>query len=102
MEKRLAAAKQKTIKILLVAVPFKQQLGMDAIGSVEVNNYLEATYVDGTDVRLLDMNRMRRELDFGYPDLLNEGHVNGAGAKKVTACLADFILENYDTAVWEG
>lgn len=43
------------------------------------------------------MNRYYKELDFGYADLFNEGHVNKAGAEKVSEFLADYIQKEYDS-----
>ena len=42
------------------------------------------------------LNRLWEELDFGYGDLYNEGHVNESGADKVTACLLEYLREHYD------
>lgn len=95
-EKILELAREKDIKILLVGVPFKEQLGMDSLQMIKVNNYLENVYVDDDNIRLLDMNRMWEELDFGYADLYNEGHCNRGGAKKVTSCLAEYLMNTYD------
>ena len=101
-EKILSLAEEKDIRILLTTVPFKEQLGMDSLRLIEINNYLRNEYVDGGGLRLLDMNLLWKELDFGYGDLLNEGHCNAGGAAKVTACLAEYIIDNYDLAELGG
>lgn len=98
LEKLLALLKERNIPLLFVSVPFKIQMDLDSIEQVKINNYLRENYVNGDTVRLLDMNRMWQELDFGYDDLFNEGHVNASGADKVTACLVDYLKENYDLA----
>lgn len=98
LEKLLALLEEKDIPLLFVSVPFKIQMDLDSLEQIKINNYLRENYVNGDTVRLLDMNRMWRELDFGYDDLSNEGHVNAAGADKVTACLVEYLRENYDAA----
>lgn len=100
LEGVLSIAEEKGIDILLVTVPFKQQLGMDSMRMIRVNNYLRDQYVDGDHVRMLDLNRKWDELEFGYADLANEGHCNGSGARKVTEYIGDYLLETYDTAEW--
>lgn len=101
-EKMLALAEKKGIRVLLTTVPFKEQLGMDSLRLIEINNYLRNEYVEGSDLRLLDMNLLWKELDFGYGDLFNEGHCNTSGAAKVTAFLAEYIVDNYDMAELGG
>lgn len=101
-EKILSLAEEKGIKILLTTVPFKEQLGMDSLHLIEINNYLRNEYVDGSGLQLLDMNLLWKELDFGYGDLINEGHCNASGAAKVTAFLAEYIVDNYDMAELGG
>lgn len=100
LESVLSIAEEKGIDILLVTVPFKQQLGMDSMRMICVNNYLRDKYVDGDHVRMLDLNRKWAELEFGYADLANEGHCNGSGARKVTEYIGNFLLDTYDTAEW--
>lgn len=95
-ERFLELLAEKDIPLLLVSVPFKVQMGLDSMEVMKINSYLRENYVDGENVRLLDMNRMWTELDFGYGDLVDEGHVNRAGAAKVTGCLASYMRENYD------
>lgn len=55
-----------------------------------------------SDMLLLDMNLFWDELDFGYGDLSNEGHCNASGAAKVTAFLAEYIIDNYNIAELGG
>lgn len=98
LEKFLALLEKKNIPLLFVSVPFKTQMDLDSIEQIKINNYLVENYVNGDTVRLLDMNRMWQELDFDYDDLGNEGHVNAKGADKVTACLLEYLKENYDIA----
>ena len=82
------------MQLLFVSVPFKAQMGISSIEQVKINNYLRKHYVNGSTVRMLDMNRCWEELDFGYGDLYNAGHVNSYGADKVTACLLAYLREN--------
>lgn len=98
LERLLVLLEEKGVSLLLVSVPFKTQKGLDSIEQIKINNYLRENYVDGDMVRLLDMNRMWRELDFDYADLANEGHVNAMGADKVTACLLEYLKKTYDIA----
>ncbi len=93
LEKLLQIAEEKGIKVVMTCVPFKEQLGMDARELAKINLYLENTYADGEQVHLLDMNRMWDELDFDYGDLYNEGHCNRYGAKKASAALAEYLME---------
>lgn len=94
-EEFLEIAKKKNIKILLITVPYKVQLGMSSQELTGINNFLEQNYVDQNTVKMLDMNKYYRELDFGYSDLFNEGHVNRSGAKKVSEFLAYYIQKEY-------
>lgn len=96
-EEFLEVAKNKNIKILLTTVPYKTQLGMSSQELTGINNFLEQNYVDQDMVKMLDMNRCYKKLDFGYADLFNEGHVNKAGAEKVSKFLADYIQKEYDS-----
>lgn len=99
-ENLLAFARERGIQILLTCVPFKVQFDMDSLHQIRVNNYLRDTYADGASVRLLDMNRLWREMDFGYGDLYNEGHCNASGARKATDVLAKYLIDNYDLSEW--
>lgn len=96
LERLLALLEEKDILLALVSVPFKEQMGLNSVEMVKINNYLRENYVDGEAVRLLDMNRLWAELDFGYDDLDNEGHVNASGAAKSMACLLQYLKEEYD------
>ena len=93
---------EKGIELLFVGVPYKEQLGMTSIENVKINNGIRQDYVDDQAVKMLDMNRLWKELDFGYSDLYNEGHCNGAGKQKVTDYLTEFLLKNYQAEKWEG
>ena len=84
------------MSFLFVSVTYKVQMGLDSIEMIKINNYLRKNYVDGDRIRLLDMNRLWRELDFDYKDLYNEGHVNQAGGRKVTNCLLQYLESNYN------
>lgn len=95
VERILNLAEENGVKVLFVSVPFKQQLGMDSINMIKINNYISENYVDEKNVYMLDMNRMWKELDFGYSDLYNEGHCNRNGAGKSTECLINYMMENY-------
>ncbi len=101
-ENLLALLEEKGVDLCLVSVPYKIQMGLDSIEQIKINNYLEENYVNGDSVRLLDMNRMWAEMDFGYSDLFNEGHVNQAGAAKVTEQLTRYLSDNYDIAAIAG
>lgn len=96
----LALLEEKDIPLLMVSLPFKQQMGQDSLEQVKINNYLRENYVDGDKVKLLDMNRMWAELDFGYDDLYDEGHASISGADKMTACLLDYFKK--DKALMEA
>lgn len=101
-EKILSLAEEKDIKILLTTVPFKEQMGMDSLQLIQINNYLRKEYVEDSDMQLLDMNLSWDEMDFGYGDLMNEGHCNASGAVKTTDLLAEYIITNYDIAELKG
>lgn len=98
----LALLEEKDIPLVLVSLPFKQQMGQDSLEQVKINNYLRNHYVDGDRVQLLDMNRMWAELDFSYDDLYDEGHSSVSGADKVTACLLDYLRARPELFVREG
>ncbi len=91
LEKLLLLLEKEQVQLLFVSVPFKAQMGISSIEQVKINNYLRKHYVNGSTVRMLDMNRRWEELDFGYGDLYNAGHVNTYGADKVTACLWTYL-----------
>ncbi len=95
IEKVIQLAEENNIQLLFVSVPYKQQLEMDSEELIKINNYLQETYVNGDNVQMLDLNRRRKELDFGYADLQDEGHCNINGAQKVTEHLMDYIIPNY-------
>lgn len=101
-EALLALLAEKDIPLVLVSLPFKRQMDLDSVEIVKINNYLRENYVNGDTVKFLDMNRMWDELDFDYSDLFDEGHVNAAGADKVTACLLDYLKTDCDPALWTG
>lgn len=102
LENFILLLKEKDIDLLFVGVPYKTQMGLDSIEMVKVNNYLQKKYVDNDKIRMLDMNLMWQELQFNYWDLYNDGHVNEAGAIKVTNCLIEYIKEYYDIAEMIG
>ena len=95
LEKLLLLLEEEGVRLLFVSVPFKSQMGLDSMEQVKINNYLREHYVDGSRVDLLDMNLLWEELDFGYGDLYNDGHVNESGADKVTECLLAYLREGY-------
>lgn len=97
-ENLLSILREKDISLLLVSVPYKEQLEQDGITQIRINNGLREGYVNDEDIRLLDMNRMWEEMDIGYGDFENEGHVNVAGSEKVTAVLLEYLKENYTAA----
>lgn len=96
LENLLALLAEKNIPLVFVSLPYRQQMGMDSLQQIKVNNYLRRHYVNGGSVKMLDMNLMWDELDFGYRDLYDEGHVNAAGADKVTAALLDYLKNHCD------
>lgn len=93
LEKLLLLLEENDVKLLFVSVPYKGQMGLNSMEQVKINNYLRENYVNGSTVRMLDMNRLWEELDFDYGDLYNAGHVNGSGAGKVTECLLEYLEE---------
>lgn len=101
-EKILSLAEEKDIMILLTTVPFKAQMGMNSLQLIQINNYLRKEYVEGSDMQLLDMNLSWDKMEFGYGDLMNEGHCNASGAAKATDLLAEYIIANYDIAELGG
>ncbi len=96
LEKMLLLLREKEVQLLFVSVPYKEQMGLNSMEMMKINNYLRENYVDDNKIRLLDMNRMWRKLEFNYDDLSNEGHVNKRGALKVTNCLSKYLEMNYD------
>lgn len=90
------------VELVFVSLPFKQQMGLDSMEAIKINNYLREHYVNGDTVKLLDMNRMWKELDVTYTDLFDEGHANAAGADKFTACLLEYLKANCDLAALGG
>lgn len=91
----LSIAKEEDIKILFFSIPFKEQLGVNSVESIQMNNYVEASYVDGDRINMLDLNKKIEEIGFGYQYLFNEGHCNQRGAKKITGILMDYMSQRY-------
>lgn len=93
-------ADENNIKILFITVPYKEQLGMTSMDNVKINNYIRKKYVDNDNIKIIDFNLLYDELNFGYDDLSNEGHVNKYGAEKTTNKLLEYInlefLENIE------
>lgn len=96
LENLLELLEEKNVPLVFVSLPYRQQMGMDSIQQIKVNNYLRRHYVNGESVKMLDMNLMWDELDFGYHDLYDEGHANAVGADKFTATLLDYLKTNCD------
>lgn len=101
-EKFLALLEKDGIDLFLVSFPFKEQQDKDSLDTVRTNNYLLKNYVNGTSVKLLDMNRMWKELDIGYYDLCDPGHLNLPGAKKICDYLFPYLKDNYDILSYVG
>lgn len=95
LEKLLLLLDENHVQLLFVSVPYKIQMGINSIDQIRINHYLQENYVDENTVRMLDMNCLWEELDFDYCDLSDNGHVNGSGSSKVTACLLDYLRTNY-------
>lgn len=93
LEKLLLLLEENNVQLLFVSIPYKGQLGLNSIEQIKINNYLREQYVNGSTIRMLDMNCLWEELDFDYSDLYNDGHVNKSGADKVTACLFRYLEE---------
>lgn len=91
LEKLLLLLEEHNVQLLFASVPFKGQMGMSSIEQVKINNFLQERYVNESTIQMLDMNRLWEELEFGYADLYNGGHVNGSGADKVTKCLLEYM-----------
>lgn len=102
LENLLALLEEKGVPLMFVSLPYRQQMGMDSLQQIKVNNYLRSHYVNDASVQMLDMNLMWEELDFGYHDLYDEGHVNASGADKITACLLDYLKANCDVRGWSS
>lgn len=96
LNKLLALIEEQGIELLFVSVPYKEQMNLDSMEQIKINNYLREQYVNGDTIRMLDMNRMWKELDFDYEDLFNPGHAGKSGADKITACLLEYLKANYD------
>ncbi len=90
-QKILDLADAHGIQLLLVSIPFKEQLGLDSREMVKINNYLKEQYENGGSIQLLDLNRSWKELSFGYEDLYEAGHCNRNGAEKVSGALGDYL-----------
>lgn len=95
IEEILSIAKDNNIKVLFTSIPFRTQMDVNSLEMIKINNYLKKHYVDDENVQLLDMNRMWKQLSFGYGDLEDNGHCNIYGMKKVTNCLLEYMSQHY-------
>ncbi len=96
MDQVVALAKQHGAQLLFVTVPYKEQMGMNSVENHRISNYLRQLYEGDPAVQVLDMNEHWAEIEFGYADLRNEGHMNPGGREKTSLFLADYIWGNYD------
>lgn len=88
LENILKICKEKKIKVILVTLPYKQQLGLDAKELVKINNYLNKKY---PEVLNIDLNKMYLDLKPTYKEFKNEGHLNNIGAKKYSEFVAKYL-----------
>ena len=96
MDRVVEIIKRHGTQLLLITVPYKEQMGMTSVENHRANNTLRLWYEGDPSVQFLDLNEYWGEMEFSYHDLRNEGHVNPAGREKTTAFLADYIWANYD------
>lgn len=89
LENIIKMCKKKNIKLFIVTLPYKNQLGFNALEMVKVNNYLEKTYKE--DLIVLDLNKKYKELNVNSKEFVDEGHLNQKGAYKYSKYVAEFL-----------
>lgn len=80
-------------KVLFLSIPYKMQAGFGAAEMVKYNNYIVREYVDDENVYMFDLQKMVRELDWGYELMHDDGHINNQGRKVVDQQLAGMIKD---------
>ena len=89
LENIIKICKRKNIKLFIITLPYKNQLGFDALEMIKVNNYLEENYKE--NVIILDLNKKYKELKVNSSEFVNEGHLNQKGAYKYSKYVAEFL-----------
>lgn len=92
----MTIASERGMKVLFVSIPYKIQMGYSSDHLVKNNNYIRDKFCDNTDVFMLDMNRMYKDMNWTYDCMQDEGHVNTYGRSLVMPVLADYIRDNID------
>ena len=89
-DRRRKARAQTNRNAALIAGYTRQQ----RIAGLIQNGITEKDLADEYDVEYLDFNEYPEEiLSLNFEDFMDVDHLNGNGAKKVTMCLANYILE---------
>ena len=89
LENIIKICKKKNIKLFIVTLPYKNQLGFNALEMVKVNNYLEENYKE--DLIILDLNKKYKELKVNSSEFVDDGHLNQKGAYKYSKYVAEFL-----------
>lgn len=80
-------------KVIFLSIPYKVQADFYATELVKYNNYIVREYVDNEKVYMYDMQKLVRELNWGYEHMTDEGHVNNLGREVVNKQLAGMIKD---------
>lgn len=89
LENIIKICKEKNIKLFVITLPYKSQLGFNALEMVKVNNYLEEKYKK--DLVVLDFNKKYKELKINSSEFVDDGHLNQKGAYKYSKYTAEFL-----------
>lgn len=92
--KFVETAEEAGAQVLIISIPSADK-GSTADKTIPILNYFRQVYADDPSVNFLDFNVLYDELDFGYSDMHNVGHVNRTGSRKISTYLGQFIRDNY-------
>lgn len=94
LENIIKICKKNNIKLYIVTLPYKNQLGMNAQEITKVNNYLKNKYKE--EIILYNLNENYKKNNTTYSEFIDEGHLNITGAYKYSRLVAKFIknMEN--------
>jgi hypothetical protein len=93
LNKIAALCEKENIELIFLTAPSYKEY-IEAMDSYEDVHQLIQNLADEYGVEYLDFNEYPQEiLNLTSEDFMDVDHLNGYGAKKVTMCLANYILE---------
>ena len=94
LQKIVNLCEKEKIELIFLSAPSYEEY-IEAMDSYERVHQLIQNLADEYGVNYLDFNECTENvLDLGSEDFMDVDHLNGNGAKKVTICLAESMLNN--------